>query len=48
MIEIKSFELELLSKQPHLQISIAQPIAALFELQPRTDVIVKKVRFIEC
>ena len=46
MIQVKGLELELLSKQPNLQLSVAQHIAALFELQPRTDVIVRKARIV--
>lgn len=38
-----SLDKELLSKQPQLQISIAQPIATQFELQTRRDVVAKRI-----
>ncbi|TPX59745.1 hypothetical protein SpCBS45565_g07662 [Spizellomyces sp. 'palustris'] len=43
VLQVTSIDREISGKQPQLQISIAQHVAALFELQARTDVIVRKI-----
>ncbi|KAJ3174415.1 vacuolar membrane-associated protein iml1 [Geranomyces variabilis] len=43
VLQVTSLDREINLKQPQLQISIAQHIAALFELHPRKDVLVRKV-----
>ncbi|KAJ3288894.1 vacuolar membrane-associated protein iml1 [Borealophlyctis nickersoniae] len=43
ILQVATLDSEIIAKQPQLQISIAQHIAALFELQPRTDVVARKV-----
>ncbi|KAJ3011603.1 vacuolar membrane-associated protein iml1, partial [Thoreauomyces humboldtii] len=43
VLQVTSLDREINAKQPQLQISIAQHIAALFELHPRKDVIVRKI-----
>ncbi|KAJ3084150.1 vacuolar membrane-associated protein iml1 [Rhizoclosmatium hyalinum] len=43
VVQVSAFETEAAAKQPHLQISIAQHLAALFDLMPRAHVIVRKV-----
>ncbi|KAJ3159387.1 vacuolar membrane-associated protein iml1 [Geranomyces michiganensis] len=42
VLQVTSLDREINSKQPQLQISIAQHIAALFELHPRKDVLIDK------
>ncbi|KAI8588635.1 hypothetical protein BDZ88DRAFT_498667 [Geranomyces variabilis] len=43
VLQVTSLDREINLKQPQLQISIAQHIAALFELHPRKDVLVRKI-----
>lgn len=43
IVQVECIESEMHAKQTHLQISIAQNIANLFDLQPRSDVVVKKI-----
>ncbi|KAI9335535.1 hypothetical protein BDR26DRAFT_1009283 [Obelidium mucronatum] len=42
VLQVSALDTDAVAKQPHLQISIAQHLAALFELLPRTHVIVRK------
>ncbi|KAJ3002221.1 UNVERIFIED_CONTAM: GATOR complex protein depdc5 [Siphonaria sp. JEL0065] len=43
VVQVSALDTDAIAKQPHLQISIAQHLAALFELLPRTHVVVRKV-----
>ncbi|KAI8613277.1 hypothetical protein BC830DRAFT_1193049 [Chytriomyces sp. MP71] len=43
VVQVPTLDEEAAEKQPHLQISIAQHLAALFELQPRAQVVVRRV-----
>ncbi|KAJ3248229.1 vacuolar membrane-associated protein iml1 [Chytriomyces hyalinus] len=43
VVQVTALDPETAAKQPHLHISIAQHLAALFELQPRAHVVVQKV-----
>jgi hypothetical protein len=43
IVEVKTIETEILIKQTHLQISISQDLANLFELNPRAEVYVVKI-----